>query len=167
MANPTLTSSARTRPSKARSRSEPAPARPEPCSAARHTGSCHCGAVRFEVALDLSGSLSKCNCSICLKASNLSAIVAPAAFRVLGGVRALESYAWGGRTATRYFCRRCGIHLFGRGHLAELGGDYVSINVNTLDDVDPNTLAVVHWDGRHNNWHAGPRPEPWPVFAAP
>jgi hypothetical protein len=40
----------------------------------------------------------------------------------------------------------------------------VALNVTTLDDVDPNTLAVVHFDGRHNNWMAGPRPAPWPVF---
>lgn len=130
-----------------------------------HTGSCHCEAVRFEVSLDLSEPASRCNCSICLKAGNLSAIVEPDAFRLLAGGAALGSYAWGGRTATRYFCKHCGIHVFGRGHLPELGGDYVSINVNVLDDVDPNTLGVVHWDGRHNNWHAGPRPQPWPVFA--
>ena len=36
----------------------------------------------------------------------------------------------------RYFCKHCGIHCFGRGHLEVLGGDYVSINLNTLDDVD-------------------------------
>jgi hypothetical protein len=132
-----------------------------------HVGSCHCGAVRFEVAIDLGQSPSKCNCSICLKASNLSAIARPDAFRLLEGERHLGSYAWGSKTATRYFCKHCGIHVFGRGHLAELGGDYVSVNVNALDDVDPNTLSAVHWDGRHDNWHAGVRPEPWPVFAAP
>lgn len=135
-------------------------------SAGAHPGSCHCGAVRFEAALDLSQSPSKCNCSICTKANNLSAIAKPDAFRLLEGEVHLGSYAWGGKTATRFFCKHCGIHVFARGHLPELGGDYVSVNVNTLDDVDPNTLSAVHWDGRHNNWHAGPRPEPWPMFAA-
>ncbi len=137
---------------------------PGPSSPAQHRGSCHCGAVRYEVRLDLARA-SKCNCSICLKMSNTGAITQPDAFRLLEGEPSLSEYAWGRRTATFHFCKQCGIHVFGRGHLAELGGDYVSINVNTLDDVDPNTLPLVHWDGRHDNWHAGPRPEPWPVSA--
>jgi hypothetical protein len=61
---------------------------------------------------------------------------------------------------------RCGVHCFGRGHLVELGGDYVSVNLNCLDDVDPNQLSVVYWDGRHNNWIAGQRPAPWPISQA-
>ena len=32
-----------------------------------HTGSCHCGSVRFECDLDLADGTSKCNCSICTK----------------------------------------------------------------------------------------------------
>lgn len=55
------------------------------------------------------------------------------------------------------------MHCFGRGHLEELGGDYVSVNVNTLDDIDPSLLQVVYLDGRHNNWDAGPRSTPWPI----
>jgi len=47
--------------------------------------------------------------------------------------------------------------------MAEVGGDYVSVNLNCLDDIDPSALAIVHWDGRHNNWQAGPRPTPWPI----
>jgi hypothetical protein len=132
-----------------------------------HRGSCHCGAVRFEAIVNVVEGASKCNCSICLKVSNIGAVTKPEAFTLREGEASLSEYAWGGKTATRYFCKHCGVHCFGRGHLAELGGDYVSINVNTLDDVDPSTLTLVHWDGRHNNWHAGPRPEPWPVFATP
>ncbi len=46
-----------------------------------------------------------------------------------------------------------------------LGGDFVSVNVNTLDDHDPSTTAVTYWDGRHDNWQAGARPTPWPITA--
>jgi hypothetical protein len=65
-----------------------------------------------------------------------------------------------GRSAT---CKTCGITCFSRGHLAEVGGDYVSVNLDSLDDVDPADVKVVHWDGRHDNWHAGPRDTPWPT----
>ncbi len=64
----------------------------------------------------------------------------------------------------RYFCRNCGVQCFSKGHLAELGGDYVSVPLNVLDDVDLAEVSVTHWDGRHNNWHAGARETPWPVF---
>jgi hypothetical protein len=38
------------------------------------------------------------------------------------------------------------------------------VNLNCLDDADPNALKVAHWDGRHDNWQAGPRDAPWPMF---
>jgi hypothetical protein len=132
--------------------------------ASTHRGSCHCGAVRFEASLSLEG-VSRCNCSVCLKVGGISGLTQPDAFTLLQGEGSLSEYAWGGKTATRYFCKHCGVHCFARGYLAEVGGDYVALNVNALDDVDPNALAPVHWDGRHDNWHAGPRPAPWPVFA--
>jgi hypothetical protein len=55
------------------------------------------------------------------------------------------------------------VHCFGSGHLAELGGDFVSINYNTLDDVDPLDVKVSYWDGRHDNWQAGARDNPWRI----
>jgi hypothetical protein len=67
------------------------------------------------------------------------------------------------RAATRFFCSNCGVHCFGRGDVPELGGEFVSINVNTLDDVDVGTLEVGYWDGRRNNWEAGMRDQPWPI----
>jgi hypothetical protein len=129
-----------------------------------YRGGCHCGAVRFEAELDLGKGASRCNCSICTKVAQTGATVQPEAFRLLSGEAALGHYEWGGRTAQRCFCKTCGVHCFARGHLAELGGDYVSVNYNCLDDVDPATLTVSYWDGRHNNWYAGTRPQPWPIF---
>ena len=126
-------------------------------------GGCHCGAVRFEVALDLSAGGSRCNCSICTKMAQVTSVVRPDAFRLLTEVDRLGSYAWGGQTGTRYFCQNCGIHCFGRGHLVEVGGDYVAINLNCLDGIDPWQLKMVYWDGRHDNWEAGPGERPWPV----
>jgi len=41
----------------------------------------------------------------------------------------------------------------------------VSVNLNTLDDVDPRDVKVIYWDGRHDNWQAGPRDIAWPIVA--
>ena len=62
-----------------------------------------------------------------------------------------------------HFCKHCGVHAFARGHLDGLGGDYVSVNLNCLDDINPRDVRVIYWDGRHNNWQAGPRPAPWSI----
>ncbi|AKV03884.1 Gfa-like protein [Labilithrix luteola] len=128
----------------------------------KHVGSCHCGAVRFEVDVDLSEGASGCNCSICTKIASLGAIVKPNAFTLLAGEESLSTYVWGAKISTRYFCKNCGVHCFGRGHLAEVGGDYVSVNVNTLDDIDLSTMALAYWDGRNNNWQSGTRKTRWP-----
>ena len=131
--------------------------------AKKHGGSCHCGTVRFEVEIDLGQGGSRCNCSVCTKISALASIVKPDKFALLAGQDDVASYEWGAKISKRFFCKHCGVHCFGRGYLEEVGGDYVSINLNCLDEVDPNTLSVVHWDGRHNNWEAGPRGTPWPI----
>lgn len=128
-----------------------------------HAGSCHCGRVRFQVRLAAPPVGSRCNCTICTKTAMTGTVATPDAFDLLAGEEHLSGYEWGGKISRRFFCKHCGVQCFGRGHLAELGGDYVSVNVNALDDIDPATISAIYWDGRHNNWHAGPRPTPWPI----
>lgn len=132
-----------------------------PTAVTRHTGTCHCGAVRFEVEVDASKG-SRCNCRICTKLGATTSIVAPAAFTLRTDDSLLLGY--GNEYGTRSFCRTCGIFCFGRGHLEMLGGDYVSVNLDCLDDIDPADRTIAYWDGRHDNWQAGPRSTPWPVF---
>jgi hypothetical protein len=130
----------------------------------KHSGSCHCGAVKFEVQLDATAG-SRCNCTVCTKIGALGGIVKPDAFRLLSGEPSLSFYEWGGKTAKRYFCKSCGVSCFSRGHLEQIGGAYVSVNFNALDDIDPADVKVTYWDGRHNNWQAGAREAPWPINA--
>lgn len=130
-----------------------------------HVGSCHCGAVRFAVTVDASVG-NGCNCSVCTRVGATTGIVKPEAFALLRGESELSAYEWGGRTGTRYFCKHCGVTCFMRGFLAELGGPYVSVSFNCLEDIDLADVTVQFWDGRHDNWHAGTRSSPWPVFSA-
>jgi len=131
-----------------------------------HRGSCHCGAVRFQVELEPEFRAGRCNCSICMKIAQASVIMKPSAFTLLAGEDSIGKYAWGAKVSTRSFCKHCGVHCFGSGHLQELGGDFVAANLNCLDDFDVNALELIHWDGRHDNWMAGPRSSPWPLFPA-
>ena len=133
--------------------------------ARKHLGGCHCGAVRFEVEVDATKG-GRCNCSVCTKVNQLGAMVKPDQLRLLTPESALGAYVWGAKISTRYFCKTFGIHCFGKGHLAELGGDFASVNLQCLDDVDPATVTTIHWDGRHDNWEGGPRSTPWPIAAS-
>src|SRR5215470_14488295 len=122
-------------------------------------GSCHCGAVRYEAEIDLAVGTSKCNCSICAKTRNWSAVVKPNAFRLLAGEIALHDYRFGTKSVHRLFCRNCGVQLFDRGHIPEVGGDYVSVRLSTLDNASDKELAeapVQYFNGRDNNWGTPP-----------
>jgi hypothetical protein len=124
-----------------------------------YTGSCHCGAVRYEADIDLSAGTGRCNCSICTKLRKWGAIVKPGEFRLLSGEDALSDYQFGTRAAHHRFCRHCGVHAFGSGYVEEIGGDYYSVNVACLDNVDAQTLIdspITWFDGRNNNWFSTP-----------
>lgn len=128
----------------------------------KHTGSCHCGAVKFEATVELPFG-THCNCTICTKTMWTGAMCKPDQFTLLTGEADVTGYAWGHKVSTRYFCKRCGVQVYGKGHLDVLGGDFVSINVNALDGFEVFALPRRHWDGRHDNWQAGMRETPWPI----
>ncbi|MGB8329420.1 MAG: GFA family protein [Polyangiales bacterium] len=109
-------------------------------------GGCHCGAVRFRVAVR-SRDAVQCNCSICAKKGYLHLIVADSDFELLRGADALTTYTFGTHTAKHHFCRHCGIHSYYR---PRSHPDQIDVNLRCLDGVDPSGFQVSTFDGQ--NW---------------
>jgi len=125
-----------------------------------YKGSCHCGAVKYEADLDLAAGTSRCNCTYCLKTRAWSAFTKPQEFRLLKGADQLASYRRHDQAPTKFHCKTCGVHTHGSGSADYMGGDFVAVFVNTLDDATPEELAaapVRYSDGRDNNWQHPPR----------
>ncbi len=97
-------------------------------------GGCHCGAVRFEVALDLATTAS-CNCSICQKTGSILAFAPATDFTLIQGEGTLTDYQFNKKIIHHLFCKTCGIRSFSRGVMPD-GTPTVAINVRCLDDVD-------------------------------
>lgn len=114
----------------------------------RHTGGCHCGAVRYEVNIDLDKPVVACNCSICGKTGTLLGFVPAAQFTLLSGGEALTDYQFNKKVIHHLFCRICGIRSFARGELPG-AGEMVAVNARCLDDVDLDKLTIRNYDGKH------------------
>ncbi|OZG70803.1 aldehyde-activating protein [Hahella sp. CCB-MM4] len=122
-------------------------------------GSCHCGRVRFEVAMDLNEGTGKCNCTICTKSRFWGILVKPEDFKLLAGEDALSDYQFSRRLTHHQFCRTCGVKTFVHGHIKEVGGAFYSVSLNCLDDIDASELAeapVQFFDGRNDAWRLSP-----------
>ena len=121
-------------------------------------GSCHCGQVRFEAAIDLAEGTLRCNCSVCTKVRFWPALVKPAAFRLLAGEGALSLYQFHTKTDEHFFCKYCGVRSFGTGDSPRWGKFY-AVNVTCLDDVTDEELAhapITYIDGKNDRWDQAP-----------
>lgn len=113
-----------------------------------HTGSCHCGAVRYEVDMDIQSGM-QCNCSICSRRGWLLAFVPASQFRLLKGEDNLTEYLFHEKVVHHLFCKTCGTASFSRGTMPD-GSAMVAVNLRCLDDIDIDSVAVTKYDGKHS-----------------
>ena len=124
-----------------------------------YRGSCHCGAVSYEVDIDLGQPTTKCNCTFCMKARAWTAFVRPELFRVTSGADRPTTYQKHPQAPLKHFCSTCGVYTYAIGHADYMGGEFVAVFLSSLDDAQDAELAnapVRYCDGRNNNWQNAP-----------
>jgi len=131
-----------------------------------HTGSCLCGAVRYEVSGELA-AIQLCHCSMCRRASGTAFAsnmpVRAADFRIVAGEASLKSYE-SRPGKQRLFCAECGSPIISRS-----AGDpgMVRIRAGALDEPVDARLAFHFHVASKASWmpitddlpqHPGKRP---------
>jgi hypothetical protein len=108
-----------------------------------HKGSCHCGAVQFEIDADLDAGLI-CDCSLCRRKNAIMLRVPKEKFRLLKGEGDLTTYQWNTRIAKHYFCKHCGIYTH---HQPRTVPDMMGINLGCIDEIDARALPIKVGEG--------------------
>ncbi len=75
----------------------------------KYTGSCHCGAVKFEILAPAKLKVIDCNCSVCKKKQNRHFILPAVDFTLLKGHDSLTTYTFNTNQAQHKFCKKCGV----------------------------------------------------------
>jgi hypothetical protein len=113
------------------------------------SGSCHCGAVKFEVLSDSPVEVEACNCSICKRTGFVHLIVPASHFRLTQGADNLTSYKFNSGVANHTFCKTCGVKAF---YTPRSNPDGISVNANCFAEGQAPDLIITQFDGQ--NWEA-------------
>jgi hypothetical protein len=123
-----------------------------------YQASCHCGDVVIEADLDLEQPSFRCNCSICRRNRFWSAVAKPEGFRQIAGEGKRTKYVFGTKKNHHFFCKQCGVRVFGVGNDTPIGKMY-GVNIGCLEGVTEKELEnipITYVDGMHDRWDAAP-----------
>lgn len=115
-------------------------------SVAHYQGGCQCGAVRYEVEVDLDNTIT-CNCSRCQRMGFVLAFAASDNFNLKSGEAELTEFLFNRKAIRHLFCKTCGVESFAYGNMPD-GSLTVAINANCLDGIEPRELKSNHVQGR-------------------
>jgi len=123
-----------------------------------YVGSCHCGAVQFTVAAEVT-DIYRCDCSLCRMKGALMTSVHEDAFTLRTGADVLREHNWNTGVARHFFCSVCGIYPF---HRKRTMPDHYGVNVNCLSGFDASGLTVRQAEGKGMTVAAEGARDAWP-----
>ena len=110
-----------------------------------HSGSCHCGAIAFQVEGNLD-QVIECNCSHCRRKGYLLWFVPLEHLMRTTSDETVSIYRFNTHKIDHCFCSVCGCAPFGFGTGSD-GIAMASVNVRCLDNVDLGALKRAPFDG--------------------
>ena len=111
-----------------------------------HKGSCHCGAVTFEVEAEDLSAVTACNCSMCGRAGAWMVFVPSSAFKLLSGSEKLTDYQFGKKHIHHPFCSVCGLKPYSHGSDGK-GNEMIAVNVRCVEGLDLRGITPNWFDG--------------------
>ena len=109
-------------------------------------GSCHCGAVKFEVQAPIPSNAISCNCSHCRRKGFLLAFFPVEQFTLLQGDDSLRSYRFNTHKINHRFCQTCGTEAFAEGANPD-GSAVRAVNLRCVPSIDLDALSLQRYDG--------------------
>ena len=108
------------------------------------TGSCHCGAVKIQVA-HKPRRLTSCNCSICRRHAGLWGYFDKSKVKIVARRGALNRYVWGDKCLALCRCATCGCVT----HWKPIGraSDRMGVNFRNFDPSVIESTRVRRLDG--------------------
>lgn len=110
------------------------------------TGTCHCGAVRFEIS-ENPGRLVDCNCSICRRIGALWGHVPVTAVKLTCEPDATIAYVHGDRTLAFHTCRTCGCTTHWESLAPNEEDAVMAVNFRMCPDPDIARFEIRKFDG--------------------
>lgn len=111
-----------------------------------YEGSCHCGAVAFEVAGDAPTEAMRCNCSHCRRKGFLLSFVPASSFSVTSGADTLQTYTFNTHRLRHRFCPTCGVQPFAEGAGPD-GTETRAVNLRCVPAIDFDALTIQDVNG--------------------
>ena len=110
-------------------------------------GSCHCGAVKFEIHNQTElQDLMRCNCSLCQRKGIVMATAKLEDLVITEGEDKLTLYQWNTKIAKHFFCSVCGIYTH---HQRRRRPDEFGVNAACIEGLDISKLTDIKMtDGR-------------------
>jgi hypothetical protein len=113
----------------------------------KYQGSCHCGAIAFDVEADM-GPAVECNCSHCSRKGYLLWFVPRERLQLRAEADAIGTYTFNRHVIEHHFCTVCGCAPFGFGNDPKTGAATAAVNVRCLEGLDVEKVPRIPYDGR-------------------